>query len=86
MAINTPQKFTSEELTKIKDLQTKIDKVTTQMGQLYYRKIQLEKQEDILKNELSSIEKEELSLANELTEKYGKGSLDINSGEFTPVK
>ena len=86
MAINTPQKFTSEELEKIKNLQIKIDNITTQMGQLYYRKVQLEKQEDTLKNELSSIEKEELSLANELTEKYGKGSLDINSGEFTPVK
>jgi len=86
MAINTPQKFTSEELEKIKNLQIKIDNITTQMGQLYYRKVQLEKQEDTLKNELSSIEKEELSLANELTKKYGKGSLDINSGEFTPVK
>ena len=56
------------------------------MGQLYYRKIQLEKQEDALKKELYSVENEEQSLANELTKKYGKGSLDIDSGEFTPVK
>ena len=86
MAINTPQKFTPEELTKIKDLQNKINNITTQMGQLYYRKIQLEKQEDALKKELYSVENEEQSLANELTKKYGKGSLDIDSGEFTPVK
>ena len=27
----------------------------------------------------------ESDLAKELTDKYGKGSLDINTGEFTPT-
>jgi|TARA_Y100001963_G_C6733486_1_gene425094 uncharacterized protein (DUF2164 family) len=86
MAITSPQKFTEEELKKIQDLQLKMGNITSKLGSLYYNKIKLEEQEKTIKEELSSIENEELKLANELTSKYGKGSLDIESGEFTPAK
>jgi hypothetical protein len=42
-------------------------------------KIRLETQYE----QLTMVEKE---LINSLTEKYGQGSIDINSGVFTPVK
>jgi recombinational DNA repair protein RecT len=42
-------------------------------------KIRLETQYE----QLTMAEKE---LINSLTEKYGQGSIDINSGVFTPVK
>ena len=56
------------------------------MGQIYYSKLKIEEQENKLKQELSSIEKKELNLADKLTKKYGKGSLDTKTGEFTPLK
>ena len=86
MALETPKKFTGEEIQKIQALQKEIETLTQKMGQLYYSKLKLEDREKELKNELISIEKKELDLAGKLTEKYGKGSLDMNSGEFTPVK
>ena len=86
MAIETPKKFTEEEIKELQNLQKEIDTLTQKMGQIYYNKLKLEDQEIILKKELSSVEKKELDLANKLTKKYGKGSLDIDSGEFTPVK
>ena len=81
---NTTKKFTAEEVKQIQDLNVKITQLTTQMGQVYYSKIKLEDQELKLKKELLSIETEEAKLAEQLTKKYGKGSLDIDSGEFTP--
>ena len=86
MAIETPKKFTEEEIKELQNLQKEIDTLTQKMGQIYYNKLKLEDQEIILKKELSSVEKKELDLANKLTKKYGKGRLDIDSGEFTPVK
>ena len=86
MAIETPKKFTEEEIKELQNLQKEIDTLTQKMGQIYYNKLKLEDQEIILKKELSSVEKKELDLANKLTKKYGKGSLDIDSGEFTPAK
>ena len=86
MALETPKKFTGEEIQEIQALQKEIETLTQKMGQLYYSKLKLEDREKELKNELISIEKKELDLAGKLTEKYGKGSLDMNSGEFTPVK
>jgi hypothetical protein len=86
MAIKTPQKFTKEELEQIKELQVKITNITTQMGQLYLTKLKLKDQEKLLMSQLSSIEKEEKTLAEKLTEKYGKGSLNVDSGDFTPTK
>ena len=80
----TNKKFTKEELKQIQDLNVRITQLTTQMGQIYYSKIKLEDQELKLKKELLSIEAEEAKVAEQLTKKYGKGSLDIDSGEFTP--
>ena len=86
MALNTPQKFTETELKVIRDLQLKIQQVTNTAGQLFLAKLKLKKQEDEVNKQLSTIEKEEKTIADKLTKKYGKGSLDIESGEFTPIQ
>ena len=41
---------------------------------------------EYLKNELFSLEEKETIIAKTFTDKYGKGSLDIETGEFTPVE
>tara|TARA_B100000424_G_scaffold207552_1_gene164830 strand:+ start:97 stop:357 length:261 start_codon:yes stop_codon:yes gene_type:complete len=86
MAVKTPQKFSKEELDKLNKLQEKIDTLTIRLGSLTIAKIKLEKQESILTEELFKLQKEEVNLANELTKKYGKGSLNTDTGEFTPTK
>ena len=80
------QKFTEEEISKIKALSDHMNKLTISFGQLYLAKSKLEEQEANLKNHLKSVETEEKNLANSLTEKYGKGTLDAETGEFTPSK
>ena len=86
MAIKSPQKFTKEELDQLQDLQTEINQLTAQFGSLQISKIRIEKNEATLKKQFSIIEEKEKKLAKILTEKYGKGSLNPETGEFTPVK
>jgi len=84
----TPEakKFTEEELKLLKDLQLKIQQSTLQFGQLYLSKIKLEEQEKSLKDYVYSLEQEEIKMAETLSNKYGKGSIDTVTGEFTPIK
>ena len=56
------------------------------MGQLYVNKIKLEEVELKLKKELKSLEEKETNIAKKLSDKYGNGSIDLNSGTFTPNK
>tara|TARA_R110000744_G_scaffold317886_2_gene424457 strand:+ start:217 stop:477 length:261 start_codon:yes stop_codon:yes gene_type:complete len=86
MAVKTPQKFNSEEIENLKDLQMRISQLTNQFGQLYLGKIKVEEQETFLKDQFSKLEKEETSLAKSLSDKYGKGTLDIETGTFTPTE
>jgi len=78
------QKFTKEELEQLTNLQSKSQNATLQFGQLYLSKIRLEEQETALKAYVKSLEEEEAKIAKSLSDKYGKGSIDIETGEFTP--
>tara|TARA_Y100001973_G_scaffold104075_1_gene172942 strand:+ start:1104 stop:1364 length:261 start_codon:yes stop_codon:yes gene_type:complete len=85
MAIRGPKKFTPEELQELKKLQENLNNLSYQFGQLKINKIKLQDQEDYLKNQLSSLSKEETEVAKKLTDKYGKGNLDLETGEFIPI-
>jgi len=80
------KKFTQEELDNLKGFQTRLDQILSQLGRVHLSKIKLNEQEDLLKAEIKNIEKEEQELAKTLSDKYGKGSLDIETGTFTPIE
>ena len=77
-----PTQFTNEELTQLKSLQSEI----SQFGQLYLTKIRLEEQETLLKTKINELKTKETTLAKSLSDKYGQGSLDIETGTFTPTE
>jgi len=80
------QKFTEEEIKSLTTLQSKSQNATLQFGQLYLSKIRLEEQEAALKAYVKNLEEEEAKIAKDLSDKYGKGSINIDTGEFTPSK
>ena len=86
MAVKEVKKFTEEELKSLKDLQQKFQQSTFQFGQLHLSKMKLEEQEKALKAYVLALEKEEIKLAETLSDKYGKGSIDTETGEFTPTE
>ena len=76
-------KFTEEELKSLQELQRTYNQITVAFGQVSLSRIGLDAQEESLKTDTRTKENE---LAKTLTDKYGKGSLNIETGEFTPVE
>ena len=74
-----------EEINKIESLQQELNQVTFQLGQLEISKIRLKKSEEQLLDILNEVEKKEKDLASELNKKYGRGTLDTKTGNFTPI-
>ena len=81
---SSPHSFSTEEIDKIKNLKNEVNQIAFQFGQLYINKLKLEEQEKFLKDKMEALETQEKNIANELTSKYGKGSIDLETGTFTP--
>tara|TARA_R100000406_G_scaffold63077_1_gene44105 strand:+ start:210 stop:509 length:300 start_codon:yes stop_codon:yes gene_type:complete len=84
-------KFTEKELQSLQELSTKSNGITNRFGQLAIAKINLEKQSEAveeeefkLHEELEALKKEEQETLQSITDKYGPGSLDPQTGVFTP--
>ena len=63
-----------------------MDQMISQLGRVHLSRIRVNEQEELVKNEISKIEKEEQDLAKTLSDKYGRGSVDIETGTFTPTE
>ena len=79
-------KFTDDELKEVKSLQTSYLDVQNEFGQLKLAQIRLERQEKNLSDKLVEVENTEKSFLDKITEKYGKGVLNPETGVFTPEK
>ena len=75
-------KFTEDELTQVQNIQKSYANVQNQFGQLKMAQIRLDELEESLK----SIQTEESKFLDKITEKYGQGSLNPETGVFTPNK
>ena len=83
---SSPTSFSPEELNEIKALRIELNQITFQLGQININKIRIENTEAIIKKELLDLEKKEQNIAKKLSDKYGKGSIDIETGTFIPAK
>ena len=84
-------KFTDEELQSLQELQNTYASITTQFGQVRVSRINLERQLNALDEVEDNLEKDwetnrqvENDLVKILNEKYGAGTLNPQTGEFTP--
>ena len=85
MAKKQTQKFTEEEINSLKEIQTEMDQIIIRFGQISINREALTTQENALKQQLIQLKTKEQTLANNLTEKYGKGTFDLETNEFQPV-
>ena len=83
---SAPVSFSQEELNEIRDLRTELNQITFQLGQIKINKIRIENTEILIKKDLTNLEEKESKLAKKLSDKYGKGSIDIETGTFIPAK
>jgi len=75
--------LSQEELDNIKKLQITQQNLISRFGQVEYQLQVLEAQKDELVTSLARLQEEETNLGRLLTEKYGNGSINIDSGLFT---
>lgn len=78
------KKLTEEEISELNKIQQKNLRVIQQMGQIQISRMNLDEQEKSVQQDLYIVRKEENELVQELEQKYGKGSVDISTGEFIP--
>jgi|SRR5210317_741698 hypothetical protein len=79
------QKLTQEELQTIAELQQKNTAVVSELGQIELARMSVQSRRANAENFLAELRKQEEELANSLNEKYGAGSIDLQSGEFVPA-
>ena len=84
-------KFTEEEIQSLNNLSDTYRAVQNELGVIEVRKIQLNQQLDALDRRKVEVEtayttnqQTEQELSKSLTEKYGAGNLNPETGEFTP--
>jgi TolA-binding protein len=85
------KKFTQEELDQIEQLQNQNNRLIFDLGQtemqIHFLNKELEKLQDTkdtLQVEFSNCQVQEKDLAGKLNKKYGTGTVDVNTGEFSP--
>ena len=67
-------------------IQATYQNVQNNFGQLKMAQIRLDEQEVELEESLKSIQGEEQKFLDGITEKYGQGSLNPETGVFTPTE
>jgi hypothetical protein len=85
------QKFSEEDIDSIKSLQSKYQEKLIFFGQLTLERLSIEQSiknlndvENKAKAEYLELQKEEESLIESLSSKYGDGTLNLKDGTFTP--
>ena len=74
--------LSQEELTNLTELQKQQNDFVLQLGQIEYQISTLEKFKRYLKENIENFENEQAKMGDQLKEKYGEGTINLESGEF----
>ena len=75
-------KFTEDELKRLDLIKQDSLEIASILGELTYQKISIENQIDVQRQRISEVKKSESILFEELKEKYGNITINIETGEF----
>jgi len=76
------KQLTPEEVQTIKTIRQERSEITDQFGEIEILIQEYEMIKQDLKEKLSSLKKREVKVGQELQEKYGNGTINIEKGEF----
>jgi hypothetical protein len=77
-----PTKLQQTELQQLKLIQEKNQAILLEFGQIELIKLELESRVENAKAYLKELREEETTLSEFLESTYGKGSIDLDKGEF----
>lgn len=75
-------KITDKELQQINEIKEETTKIVYSLGELQYQRATIEILESDLKDKIKESKAKESKLLNDLKEKYGNVSINIETGEF----
>ena len=78
------KKFTKEEMEKVQGCENKDDTITVSYGQVAMDKLVLDETEKQIKKEYNITRDQEKAFVKELSDKYGIGQLNLETGVFIP--
>ena len=78
------KKLTTDEIQRITEHQQKNNALATELGQIELIKLNLQTRREAAEKFLEELRDEEKELGKELTDKYGSGSINLETGEFVP--
>jgi len=77
-----PTKLQETELQELRNFQNQSEVLIAQLGQLSFRKLQIEKEEEYLKQSFEQITSAEIELSKKLKETYGDVQIDLKEGDI----
>lgn len=77
--------LTENEIHTLKTLKNNTEKITKEFGLIKLAQINIKKREDDAVSMLNTLRSEEKQVVEVLEKKYGRGSIDIDRGTFTPA-
>ena len=78
--------LSQEEITELKELQATFKSLTEVSGVIEMQNYNIQLKKEQLKSNLQNLQQKESDLAKKLEEKYGQGSISLETGEFLPSK
>lgn len=78
-------RLSQEQLQQIKLIQQKHQSVVQELGEIEIAKLQLQKRQQAAQQYFEDLLEEQQTIAQEIEDTFGKGSVDIETGEFTPL-
>ena len=77
------KKLTTEELQQIRDLKQEYNSLTVTLGEVVLQKANIEDEYNRLLDSRKEIYNKEQVLAKQLQDKYGEGSINLETGEVS---
>jgi stress response protein YsnF len=78
------QVLTQEEIQKLTELKSQFNELVNVVGNVEIQIMDLQLKKEQLKSSLQTLQQQEVSIAKELEDKYGQGSISLETGEFLP--
>jgi len=78
------QVLTQEEIQKLTELKSQFNELVNVVGNVEIQIMNLQLKKEQLKSSLQNLQQQEISIAKELEDKYGQGSISLETGEFLP--
>lgn len=82
----TKIKLAEDEIKALEDIKLKNTAIVEEFGRIGITRLDLEAREERAEDFLSKLRNAEINLSKALEEKYGKGTVNLETGEFNSLK